>query len=264
MPYKQINGISVYYEIHGKGESLILIAGLGSDHRFWQANISILAAHFQVVVFDTRGIGLTDAPDDVYTMELFTDDLAGLMDALNLEKANILGFSMGGLIAQMFALSYPNRVSKLILAVSFAVMNVQARLFLDAVLAVYENGDSPKQMFALIVPWLYSARFLGDPKNAAYLEYDETDPHQQPMYAWRAQYLAQRQYSSLPFLSDIQVPTLVLAGEQDRLALVEDAEVLASHIGQARPKIIPDSGHLINYEQPKLFHKHVLNFLGFS
>lgn len=224
--------------------------------------IPVLARHFQVLVFDTRGIGQTDAPDDVYTLELFTDDLADLMDALNLKQANLLGLSMGGLIAQAFAVKYPNRVSTLILAATFAVMNTQARLFLDAVLAVYENGDSPKRMYALIVPWLYSTRFLGDPENTAYLEYDENAPHQQPMYAWRAQYLAQRQYTSLPFLSAIQVPTLVLAGKQDRLAHVEDAEVLADHIRHSSLKIIPGSGHLINYEQPELFHEHVLNFLS--
>lgn len=240
----------------------MLIAGLGSVHTFWQASIPCLAAYFRVIVFDTRGIGQTDAPDDVYSIGLFADDLAGLMDALHAMKATVLGFSMGGLIAQAFAIKYPERVTKLILAVSFAVMNVQTRLFFDAVLAVYENGNSSKQMYDLIVPWLFSPRFLAAPENAGYLEYDQTDPNQQPMYAWRAQYLAQRQYTSLPALPTIPVPTLVLAGEQDQLAHVEDAQALAAHIPQSRLKIISGSGHLINYEQPDLFHHHILTFLG--
>lgn len=252
----------MYYELHGTGEPLILISGCGGDHTFWQSSISSLASHFQVVVFDPRGIGQTDAPNDVYTMALFADDLAGLMDALQLKKAHVLGFSMGGSIAQAFAFAYPKRVSKLILAASFAVMNTQARLFLDAVLAVYENGASTKQMFDLILPWLFSVQFLSNPENAAYLAYDETDPNPQPMYAWRAQYGAQQQYTSIPFLNAIQMPTLVLAGEQDRLAHVEDAQLLASFIRDSSLKIIPGSGHLINYEQPDLFHEHVLDFLG--
>lgn len=262
MAEQQINGISMYYEVHGTGEPLILISGLGSDHTFWQDSIPCLAAHFQVIVFDTRGIGQTDAPDDAYSIALFADDLAGLMDALSLKKANVLGLSMGGAIAQAFAAKHPDRVTKLILASTFAVVNTQFRLFLDAVLSVYENGDSPRQIFALIVPWLFSARFLDDPKNAAYLVYDQTNPNQQPMYAWRAQYLALRQYAGLPALNSIQVPTLVLVGEQDRLAHVEDAELLATNIRNSRLKIIPHSGHLVNYEQPDLFHEHTLSFLG--
>ena len=195
-------------------------------------------------------------------MALFADDLAGLMDALKLEKANILGFSMGGAIAQAFALAYPHRVDRLTLAASFAVMNAQARFFLDAVLSVYEQGVTIKQMFDLIVPWLFSARFLSDPANAGYLVYDEDEPNPQPMYAWRAQYLAQQAYTSLPALRTVQVPTLVMASQQDRLAHVDDAEVLAASIRQSRLVIIPDAGHLMNYEQPDLFHQSIVDFLG--
>ncbi|WP_198174717.1 alpha/beta fold hydrolase [Spirosoma arboris] len=264
MAQQLINGIHLYYEVHGTGEPLILISGLGGDHTFWQSSIPVLASHFQVIVYDTRGIGQTDAPEGVYSMALFADDLAGLMDALQLKKAYILGFSMGGAIAQAFTLAYPERVSKLILAATFAVMNSQARLFLDAVLAVYEQGATTRQMFDLILPWLFSARFLSNPENAAYLVYDEDDPYPQPLYAWRAQYLAQQHYSSLLFVHTIQVPTLVLAGEQDRLAHVDDAELLASTIQHAGLVIIPGSGHLINYEQPDLFHEHILDFISRS
>jgi 3-oxoadipate enol-lactonase len=220
MAYQQINGISMYYEVHGTGEPLVLISGCGGDHTFWQTTIPTLAAHFQVIVFVHAY-----APEGLYTMGLFADDVAGLMDALHLKKASVLGFSMGGCIAQAFAIAYPHRVSKLILAASFAVMNTQARLFLDAVLSVYEQGATTRQMFESILPWLFSNRFLSLPENADYLVYDENEPNPQHMYAWRAQYLAQQPYTSLPALSGIQVPTLVLAGEQDRLASVEDAEV---------------------------------------
>lgn len=261
MANQPINGISLYYEVHGTGEPLILISGLGGDHTFWQPSLPVLATHFQVLIYDTRGIGQTDAPDGAYSMAIFADDLAHLMDALHLEKAHILGFSMGGMIAQAFAVAYPRRVSSLILAATFAVMNTQARLFLDAVLSVYEQGASTRQMFALILPWLFSERFLANPANAAYLVYDENDPYPQPMHAWRAQYKAQQQYSGFPSVCSIRVPVLLLAGEQDRLAHREDAERLAAAINHAQLAIIPDSGHLINYEQPDLFHQHILDFL---
>lgn len=160
-----INNINIYYEVHGQGPPLILISGLGRDHIFWQASLSVLSIHYQVIVYDTRGSGQTDAPEGPYRMDVLAKDLAALMDALHLPKVYLLGFSMGGQIAQAFALAYPKRVAKLILAATFGAMNTQARLFLDAVLSVYEGGCSAKQMFELILPWLLSTAFLSQPAH---------------------------------------------------------------------------------------------------
>ncbi|WP_173112251.1 alpha/beta fold hydrolase [Paenibacillus qinlingensis] len=168
---------------------------------------------------------------------------------------------MGGNIAQTFVLTYPERVEKLILAASFAVMNQQARLFLDAVLSVYEGGATTKQMFDLIAPWLFSASFLNEPDNAAYLVYDENDPDQQPFYAWKNQYLAQQSFNVVSRLHEIKTPTLIISGEMDRLAHLEDSLLLTEKIEHAILKTIPKSGHLINFEYPDLFHSSVLEFL---
>lgn len=262
MTHQLSNGIAIYYQVHGSGQPLVLICGLGGDHAFWQASIPILAAHYQVIVYDPRGSGQTDAPDEPYTIALLADDLASLLDALHLPQVHVLGFSMGGLVAQAFALAYPHRTTKLILAASFAVMNRQVRLFLDAVLSVYESGATGQQMFDLILPWLFSVEFIANPDNAAYLVYDPDEPYPQPLYAWRAQYGAQRQYNSQSVLSLLQAPTLVLSGEQDRLAPLADGQWLSTHIPQASLQIIEGSGHLINYEQPTLFHEHILTFLA--
>ena len=262
MAHQRINGISLYYEVHGQGHPLMLISGLGGDHTFWQASLPVLAAHFQVIVYDTRGIGQTDAPEGPYSMAVLAEDLVALLDALHLPKAHLLGFSMGGQIAQAFALAYPDRVEKLILAATFARMNAQARLFLDAVLSVYEGGCSAKQMYELILPWLLSSAFLSHPANADYLVFDDADPYPQSRQAWRAQYDAQRQYCSLSALPGLQLPTLVLAGAQDRLVPIEDGQLLASRIPNAQLVILPDSGHLINYEQADLFHQCILQFLA--
>lgn len=262
MPYHLSKDISLYYEVHGSGQPLVLICGLGGDHSFWQASLPILATHYQVIVYDPRGSGQTQAPDTAYSIETMADDLAALLDALQVAQVHLVGFSMGGLVAQAFAIAYPHRVMKLILAASFAVMNVQVRLFLDAVLSVYESGASGQQMFGLILPWLFSVRFMADAANAAYLLYDGDDPYPQPMSAWRAQYEAQRQHVISPGLHTIQAPTLVLAGEQDRLAPLEDAHQLAAHIRDTQLQILPGSGHLLNYEQPALFHACLLGFLA--
>jgi pimeloyl-ACP methyl ester carboxylesterase len=261
MAFAISNGIHIFYELHGQGEPLVLISGMGSDHAFWQFSLPVLAAHYQVLVFDTRGCGQTDAPQAAYSMPQLADDLAGLLDAVGWSSAHVLGFSMGGSIALSFALRYPGRVRRLVLAASFAGLNPQTRLFLDALLAVYEAGASHRHMFGLLAPWLASAAFLAHPENAAALQFDDNQPYPQPMYAWRNQYLAQRPFEVLGQLPQLQAPALVLAGQHDRLAHAEDAALLARHIPQAQLLVLA-AGHLLNYEQPAQFHEAVLTFLG--
>ena len=168
---------------------------------------------------------------------------------------------MGGQIAMSFALKYPSKVSKLIIAASCAKLNNQIQLYVDAVLSVYEGGATPKQMFELVAPWLFSAAFLNKPENTNYLKFDEEDPEQQPLYAWKNQYLAQRKFDITRQLKDINAPTLILSAEQDQFANPSDANILAQSIPGAKWEIIPFAGHLFNYESPDLFHQLVLNFL---
>jgi pimeloyl-ACP methyl ester carboxylesterase len=262
MPHLLSNNINIYYEIYGKGQPLILISGLGGDRTFWQASIGPLSGKFQVIIFDTRGIGRTDAPEEPYSMEMFADDLAGLLDALQIPQANILGFSMGGQIALQFALKYAERVGKLIIAAPCAKLNTQIRLYVDAVLDVYEGGISAKQMFELIAPWLFSNNFLSVPGNEAYLQYDENDPEQQPLYAWRNQYLAQRAFDITHCLKDIKAAPLIITGELDVFAQMSDAKTLHEGLPSSRLEVIPGAGHLFNFEQPEMFHDAVINYLN--
>jgi len=261
MPYILSNGIHLYYETYGSGEPLILISGLGGDRNFWQASIGPLSVHYRVIIFDTRGIGKTEAPGAAYSMEMFADDLAGLMSGLHIQQAHILGFSMGGQIALQFALKYPEQVKRLIIAASCARLNTQIRLFIDAVLTVYENGISTRQMFELIAPWLFSDSFLSRPGNDVFLQFDEDDPEQQPLYAWKNQYLAQRAFDGTAELHRIKTAPLIISGEMDVFAQLNDAQILAAGLPGARLEILRGAGHLFNFEMPDVFHELVTGFL---
>jgi pimeloyl-ACP methyl ester carboxylesterase len=116
MPKVQANGITLYYEVHGTGDPLILISGMSYDHWQWHKMTPDLAQHFQVIVFDSRGVGESDKPAGPYTAQLLADDTAALLEALGHRQAFVLGHSMGGFIAQALALSRPELVGKLILA----------------------------------------------------------------------------------------------------------------------------------------------------
>ncbi|MCK4963645.1 MAG: alpha/beta fold hydrolase, partial [Dehalococcoidia bacterium] len=120
MPTTKVGDINMYYEVHGEGEPLLLIMGLGSDLTSWIFQIPEFSKKYQVIAFDNRGVGRTDAPDVPYSTAMMADDTTGLLDALGIEKAHVLGLSMGGFIAQELAVKYPQRVKSLVLAATAA------------------------------------------------------------------------------------------------------------------------------------------------
>lgn len=260
MPHTQNS--TLYYEVHGSGQPLVLISGLGGDATFWTSSLVTLTRHFQVIIFDNRGIGRSAMPDVPYTIEQMADDIADLLDELRIQTAHILGFSMGGCIAQAFAVRHPHRLQKLIISASYARMGRQSQWFIDAVLSVYETGATGKQMYYLILPWLFSSGYLKRPESDTMLDFDENDPLQQPLHAFRRQYLAQREFDYRAELAQITAPTLVLAGENDALVPLADARELASGIPHSHFFAFPEAGHLFNWEQPRLFHTRVLEFLS--
>ena len=116
MPKIESNGIEIYYEIHGSGQPLLLITGLGYGLWYWQKLAAELSDHFQVIVFDNRGAGKSSQPEGPYSVPMMAADTAGLMDALELKGVAVLGHSLGGFIAQELVVSRPDLVGKLILA----------------------------------------------------------------------------------------------------------------------------------------------------
>ena len=114
-----VNGIKLCYDIHGIGYPVILLHGFSDRKEHWRAQIGALSEHLKVIRVDNRGAGKSDRPDGEYSMEVYASDVAGLMEYLEIGKAHIIGHSMGGMIAQNFAILYPNKVNKLILLNTF-------------------------------------------------------------------------------------------------------------------------------------------------
>ncbi|MFA5312117.1 MAG: alpha/beta fold hydrolase, partial [Methanomassiliicoccales archaeon] len=103
MPKMEIGQVSLHYHVHGEGEPVVLITGLGGDLTFWKGLIPLLSPKFKVICFDPRGAGLTESPDADFSMSDLADDVAGMLDGLGIERAHIVGWSMGGNVAQDFA-----------------------------------------------------------------------------------------------------------------------------------------------------------------
>ncbi len=207
MPYVTVNDIQMYYEARGEGEPLVLIMGLGSDISEWEGIIGWLANKYRVLAFDNRGAGRTDKPDMPYSIELMADDTAGLMRALGIEQACVLGISLGGRIALELALRYPRSVSKLVL------VSTSARFIKN-----------------------WRRRFYGILSRAPIFR----SKFPQPRYAFRRQLEASSGYNRSDKLHELHVPTLIMHGQKDKSAPYRLAEEM--HAGIAGSKMLTFKG----------------------
>jgi len=163
MPKVKVNDIQIYYEVHGEGFPLIMIMGLGANLDWWDPRlIQELSKKFKLVTFDNRGVGRTDISDRKYTIELFANDTAGLMDALGISRAHVFGVSMGGMIAQELALNYPKKVEKLVLCSTNCggKKSVLASQEILEMLKADRSAFSPEEIARMTIPLLFTEDFI--------------------------------------------------------------------------------------------------------
>ena len=154
-----VSAIALYYEIHGAGAPLLLIAGLGSDSSSWGGTVPKLSACFKVITFDNRGVGRSEVPEGGYTVGQMAEDVVRLLDHLNIKKAHILGHSMGGYIAQEIAIGHPERVERLILASTASVSSRRNNALLLKFYNELEKGDALEVWIRAWTRWLFSKKF---------------------------------------------------------------------------------------------------------
>lgn len=202
MPTVQVNDIQMYYELRGEGQPLVLILGLAIDVSEVEPIIRWFAERYRVLAFDNRGAGRTDKPDIPYSIEMMANDTIGLMNAVGIERANILGISLGGRIALTLTLAHPERVAKL------ALVSTSAR----------------------VLPRGWRFRALGLLSSVPMLQ----GTYPQPRYAFVRQRDTSTHFNCTARLSEIRAPTLIMHGRNDRTAPFALAEELQHGIHDSK------------------------------
>jgi pimeloyl-ACP methyl ester carboxylesterase len=258
MPTAKVNGININYQVEGQGEPLLMVTGYSADLSGWKFQTSVFKKDFRVIIFDNRGAGKSDKPKGPYSIAEMARDAIGLLDYLKIERANILGVSMGGMIAQEIAINYPERTLKLVLGSTHAGHDKGASGSTAAIIADWELPvrQTTERLLGLccnkllnrliIVPFMQiKTRRLGE-SEAAGLE---------------GQKIACAQHYALDRLSKIKAATLVIAGSADRVIMPSSSDAIAQKIVGAGLVKVKNGSHTLNWEMRKRFNSEVLNFL---
>ncbi len=264
--YVEAGGLRLCYQEFGQGEPVIILPGLGTSIDFWQLNIPVLAEHFHVLAVDLPGFGKSEKPDASYDLTWITEQIIAFMDAKHIERADFIGGSMGGHLALLLALYYPERVDRVVIMGSSG-MWPQPGPILDLALKTLWNQwlvtDFVRSQWPRIY-WSLSNR--RPPMTYVLFEYQMALRADRQRFApeGRACTRALRSifyHSCRAMLGEIRAPVLLVWGQDDSIHPVESAEYFADHLPHARLVVVPGSSHEVMIDDPELFNRQVTAFL---
>ena len=275
MSLAKVNGIDVYYEEQGRGEPLLLIMGLAADSTAWMFQVPDFAQRYRTILFDNRGVGRSSKPAGPYSIHQMADDAAGLLDALDVPRAHVVGVSMGGMIAQELALRHPARVRGLVLACTypepdadterqreFSLAQFGGRISASGETEIDVSAIDPLMFFQHLLPRVFNQAFIDQELPKLLQVFSGALQYGFSMEAILGQVEAVMGHKATDRLHQIGTPTLVITGDADLLISPANSDVLARHIPGAKLVKVPGGSHGFNFETPDVFNRTVLDFLG--
>ena len=256
----EVNGINVHYELSGKKQAPVVVLGhsLACSQVMWWPQRELLESHFQVLQYDTRGHGQTEAPPGAYTLEQLVADAIGMLDALELDRVHWVGLSMGGMIGQGVALGHPDRLSSLVLADTAAEIPAEAQPVWQQRIDAAIKGGMQAVAESTLERWF-------TPK---YLEQNGPGVNrirQQILATAVAGYVgcseAIRRLNYLQRLDAVEARTLIMVGADDPGTPVAASEAMHAKIKNSQLVVIPQAAHLSNIEQAEVFNNQLMAFL---
>jgi 3-oxoadipate enol-lactonase len=275
MSIAKIGSLDLYYEEHGAGEPLLLIMGLAADSTAWMFQVPEFAEKYRTIVFDNRGVGRSSKPAGTYSIHEMADDAAALLDVLHVQRAHVVGVSMGGMIAQELALRHPERVHGLVLACTFPEPDADIernRRFSVQQLggSITDGGDvqidlkaiNPMDFLQQLLPLVFNQEFIANELPKLLQVFSGALQYGFSMEAILGQVGAVMNHKATDRLGKITAPTLVITGDADRLIPPANSDILAKGIPGAKLVKIPGGSHGFNFETPEVFNRAVLEFLA--
>jgi aminoacrylate hydrolase len=259
MPRVLVGDCHIYYERQGAGFPVMFASGLGGYANFWREQVPVFAKHFEVIVHDQRGVGQSDATRMAFTIEGNAADMVALMDALEIEKAHVIGHATGSAVAQVLAIEHPERIASMVLAASWARQDPYLRRVYSLRRSLLEKMGATTYLDASTV-MLYPASWIA--RNNEKLRQQES----QQLAGFKTDIVLSRIDALLAFdrsadLAAIKTPTLVIAAEDDFVIPSYLSEELARLIPAAEAKFFPQGGHCFMQVNPREFNQAVLPFM---
>ena len=255
-------GVRIAFELDGSGSPVVLAHGLGYARWGWEPVAAALAEEFTVLMFDNRGIGASDIPDGPYTAGAMASDIAAVMDAARIDRAHLIGTSLGGMVAQEFAIRWPERVDRLVLACTtpgggkaFPLPERTLRLIAEA------PTLAPEVALRRFVENALADRTVAERPDLVQRIFERRLEFPPDPAGWQAQAAAGMSHDAFSRLHEIQAPTLILHGTEDGVVDPRNAEVLERAIPNSRVVMFPGAGHLFFWEEPDRFVEVVRDFL---
>jgi pimeloyl-ACP methyl ester carboxylesterase len=257
MPKQKIGDINLYYEIHGDGEPILFIHGLGSSSRDWELQVPIFSESHLVVLYDVRGHGKSDKPAGPYSMMLFAQDTIALIKALDIAPVHVVGISMGGMIGLQLGVSAPELVKSLVVVNSGPEMvvrtmkdwfQVMQRQLLMRVFGLRKTAE-------VLSERMFPKEEHEDIRKMFVARWIENDPR-----AYREAFQAIVGWTVVDQLQTIQCPVLVVAADEDYTP-VESKAAYVKLLPQGELVVIEDSRHATPVEKPEEFNRVIMRFL---
>lgn len=250
MPKVTVDDLIINYKIQGKGDPLLMIMGFSFSLLDWGEPLpELLAQHYKVILFDNRDAGETSQSSVPYSIDRMANDVAGLLDALGETKTHVFGVSMGGMIAQQFALNHADKLNKLILGCTMAggscsQLGAFSNLFNDNLLEL-----------------LFTPEYIEQHQTELEVLSQITTPLHSKKEALARQFYAMSSHNTCDRLEEITAPTLVITGDSDRVIPPKNSDILSQNIRGAKQEIIKNAAHAFCFSHPDTTATTLINFL---
>lgn len=256
------NGKEIYYEEYGQGDPIVVLNGIMMSCPSWYAFIDSLSANNRLILFDMLDQGKSAKMEGEYSFEIQADVLLALLDHLRIEKANLTGVSYGGIVSLRFAISYPERVKKMVL---FDTTEYLGQWLADIGVAWMEASDDAKQYYYTSIPVIYSPEFYKnnmDWMNKRYGTLLNVFSNKAFIDSMNRLTISMAKADMRDEIKNITAPTLIVSGREDYLIPMSEQERLVKGIPGAHWVIIPNSGHCSMYEQPEVYAAQIIGFIN--